>query len=50
MNILEPYKVFSGAELFYEYSNVDTVYNITASFTCREFTGELKVNSQEIGL
>jgi len=45
---LELFGVFSGPELRYIYPNGDEVSNIDIVFLCREYTGELKPQSEEV--
>lgn len=39
-------KLYSGPEFYHCYPNGDQVHNVSASFVCREFTGELKTDSE----
>lgn len=39
--------LFSGKELIYEYPHGDVVVNVTAVYTSRKFTGNLKADNQE---
>ena len=39
--------VYSGPELYYRYPNGDEVYNVTVSYLCRDFSGEIDVNPAE---
>jgi 8-oxo-dGTP pyrophosphatase MutT (NUDIX family) len=39
--------VYSGPELYYRYPNGDEVYNITVSYLCRDFSGEIEVDPAE---
>ncbi|MBN1458741.1 MAG: NUDIX domain-containing protein, partial [Armatimonadetes bacterium] len=39
--------VYSGPELYYSYPNGDGVHNITISYLCRDFSGEIEVDLAE---
>jgi len=39
--------VYSGPELYYRYPHGDEVYNVTISYLCRDFSGEIKVDPAE---
>jgi ADP-ribose pyrophosphatase YjhB (NUDIX family) len=44
---LKLFNVYSGEELYYIYPNGDEVYNITVTFICNKFSGEIKVDQAE---
>jgi len=39
--------VYSGPELYYRYANGDEVYNVSVSYLCRDFSGEIEVDPTE---
>ncbi len=39
--------VYSGPELYYRYPHGDEVHNVTGSYLCRDFSGEIKVDPAE---
>lgn len=39
--------VYSGPELHYRYPNGDEVHNVSVSYLCRDFSGEIKVEPTE---
>jgi 8-oxo-dGTP pyrophosphatase MutT (NUDIX family) len=41
------FNVYSGEELYYMYPNGDEVYNVTVTFLCNNFSGEIKVDQSE---
>ena len=43
---LKLYGVFSGDEQFYRYPNGDEVHNVTILYTCRRFTGEVRLSNE----
>ncbi len=45
---LELFNVFSGPEMHHIYPNGDEVHNIDILFICREFSGELKADGDEV--
>ncbi|MBE6709064.1 MAG: NUDIX domain-containing protein [Ruminococcaceae bacterium] len=45
---LELFGVFSGAEMAYTYPNGDVVSNIDTVFLCRDYSGELKPQENEV--
>lgn len=44
---LELLNVYSGEKYYYTYHNGDQVYNVTISYVCHDFTGEIRVNPEE---
>ena len=42
--------VLSGAEFFFTYPNGDQIYNVSAVYIAREPTGELRMDSESLGL
>ena len=47
-NRLELLGVFSGKEMFHTYPNGDKVYLIVVSFLCEDFSGEIKMQEDEV--
>ncbi len=45
---LELFGVFSGKEVHYIYPNGDEVSNVDIVYLCREYTGELKMQEDEV--
>lgn len=45
---LELFGVFSGKETHYVYPNGDEVSNVDIVFICREYSGELKMQEEEV--
>lgn len=45
---LELFGVFSGPEMAHEYPNGDKVANIDIVYICRQYSGELKVDGDEV--
>ena len=39
--------VYSGPELYYRYPNGDEVHNVSISYLCRDFSGEIDVDPAE---
>jgi 8-oxo-dGTP pyrophosphatase MutT (NUDIX family) len=39
--------VYSGPELYYRYPNGDEVHNVSVSYLCRDFSGEIEVDPAE---
>ncbi len=39
--------VYSGPELYYRYPNGDEAYNVSVSYLCRDFSGEIAVDPVE---
>jgi len=44
---LELFGVYSGPELYYRYPSGDEVYNVTAVYLCRNFSGTIEVDPAE---
>lgn len=44
---LKLFNVYSGEEFHFTYPNGDEVYNVTVSFICRDYTGDINVNPEE---
>ncbi|PLT28433.1 NUDIX hydrolase [Peribacillus deserti] len=42
------FNIFSGKEFHYIYPNGDEVYNVVASYICRDYTGDLTVDHDEV--
>ena len=47
-NELKLFGVFSGEKLHYTYPNGDEVYIVDVLYTCRDYSGELKVQESEV--
>ncbi|WP_409304973.1 NUDIX hydrolase [Peribacillus sp. SCS-155] len=47
-NSLELFKVYSGEELHYKYPHGDEVYNVTATYICTDYKGEMIKDSSEV--
>jgi len=47
-NKLELFRVFSGPELYYVYPNGDEVSNIDISYICRDYSGTLRADPNEV--
>lgn len=47
-NELSLINVYSGKELYYRYSHGDEVYNVVATFICRDYEGELRAEKNEV--
>ena len=45
---LEYFMALSGDESFYEYPNGDQVYLAVIIYTCRDFSGKMKVQEEEV--
>jgi 8-oxo-dGTP pyrophosphatase MutT (NUDIX family) len=47
---LEWFTVLSGPDFYYQYPNGDEVYNVTAVFIARQFTGALKMDAESLDI
>lgn len=47
-NELSLFNVYSGKELYYRYPHGDEVYNVVASFICKNYDGELMAEKNEV--
>lgn len=45
---LRLFNVFSGEEFYYKLPHGDEVYNVTASYICNDFEGELRIDNEEV--
>ncbi|WP_371811540.1 NUDIX hydrolase [Sporosarcina sp. Te-1] len=45
---LTPFKLYSGKELYYRYPHGDEVYNVVATYICKQFHGCLQGNPDEV--
>lgn len=45
---LEPFGIFSGPETHYIYPNGDEVSNVEIVYLCREYSGELRCQAEEV--
>jgi 8-oxo-dGTP pyrophosphatase MutT (NUDIX family) len=44
---LKLFNIYSGEELFYKYPDGNEVYNVTASYICKEYSGQINVDLNE---
>lgn len=44
---LELFNVYSGKDLYYKYPDGNEVYNVTATYLCKDYRGEIKVEKTE---
>lgn len=44
---LRIFNVYSGKKLYYKYPNDDEVYNVTATYICKDFSGRIVVDKTE---
>jgi 8-oxo-dGTP pyrophosphatase MutT (NUDIX family) len=44
---LKLFNIYSGEELYYKYPDGNEVYNVTATYICTEFSGEIVVDLSE---
>lgn len=44
---LELFNVYSGKDLYYKYPDGNEVYNVTATYLCKVYRGEIKVEKIE---
>lgn len=47
-NQLELFNVFSGPDMYHVYPNGDEVYNVDIVFLCRDFSGQLAADGDEV--
>jgi 8-oxo-dGTP pyrophosphatase MutT (NUDIX family) len=45
---LKLFNVFSGEEFYYKLPHGDEVYNVTATYICNDFDGELRIDNEEV--
>ncbi|ETT80969.1 NUDIX hydrolase [Viridibacillus sp. FSL R5-0477] len=45
---LQLFNVYSGENLYYKYPHGDEVYNVTSTYICDEYSGELKEDLSEV--
>ena len=45
---LEFFKMYSGPQFYYRYPHGDEVFNVSAVFVCRSFTGEIQIDSESL--
>ncbi len=45
---LKLFNVFSGEEFYYKLPHGDEVYNVTATYICNDFDGELRMDNEEV--
>lgn len=41
------FNVYSGEEFYYKYPNGDEVYNVTVTYLCKDYWGEIEVDPSE---
>ena len=41
------FNVYSGSELYYKYPDGNEVYNVTATYICKNFSGKIQVEKNE---
>ncbi|WP_207729331.1 NUDIX domain-containing protein [Clostridium sp. 'deep sea'] len=46
-NSLQLFNVYSGKELYYKYPDGNEVYNVTVTYLCNDFNGNIKVELTE---
>jgi 8-oxo-dGTP pyrophosphatase MutT (NUDIX family) len=44
---LKLFNIYSGEKLYYKYPNGDEVYNVTATYICKDFSGQIVVDESE---
>jgi len=44
---LQLFNVYSGEELYYKYPSGNEVYNVTATYICKDFSGTIHVDKSE---
>lgn len=44
---LKVFNIYSGNKLYYKYPDGNEVYNVTATFICRNYTGQIVVDKTE---
>jgi 8-oxo-dGTP pyrophosphatase MutT (NUDIX family) len=44
---LKIFNVYSGEELYYKYPDGNEVYNVTATYICKDFSGQIEVDETE---
>jgi 8-oxo-dGTP pyrophosphatase MutT (NUDIX family) len=44
---LKIFNIYSGEKLYYKYPDGDEVYNVTATYICKDFSGEIVVDENE---
>jgi mutator protein MutT len=47
-NKLDFFKIYSGNDMLYTYPNGDKVYLIITIFLCEDFSGEIKIDTNEV--
>lgn len=45
---LEFFDIFSGTDLYYRYPNGDEVYNVVAAYICKEYSGTIRGDGDEV--
>jgi 8-oxo-dGTP pyrophosphatase MutT (NUDIX family) len=45
---LEFFKMYSGPQFYYCYPHGDEVFNVSAAYICRDFSGELSIDSESL--
>lgn len=44
---LKIFNIYSGSKLYYKYPDGNEVYNVTATYICKDFTGQIVVDKSE---
>lgn len=44
---LKLFNIYSGKKLYYKYPDGDEVYNVTATYICKDFSGQILVDESE---
>ena len=47
-NQLTFFIIFSGEEFYYQYPHGDEIYNVIATFVCKDYEGELRADKVEV--
>jgi len=45
---LDLFNVYSGDEFYYKYPHGDEVYNVISAYICTDYSGELKIDENEV--
>ena len=46
-NKLKLFNIYSGSDLYYRYPDGNEVYNVTATYLCKDYSGEIAVDFHE---
>ncbi|HYK73119.1 MAG TPA: NUDIX domain-containing protein [Pseudoneobacillus sp.] len=47
-NNLRLFNIFSGEEFYYKYPHGDEIYNVITTFICTDYSGELRIDNDEV--